>query len=136
MTNGTKAPTIYWVVAVLGLLWNCIGAYLYIQTRLNPDVMLASAPQEIRDYVTNMPLWANIGYGLGVWGSLAGSVLMLLRSRHAPNAFLVSLVGALVSYLGQFLAGVLGPAEPAMILAGILLLWWYSRRAAAQGILK
>lgn len=136
MTNGTKAPTIYWVVAVVGLLWNCIGAYMYIQARLNPDVALAAAPQEIRDYVANMPLWANIGYGLGVWGSVAGSVLMLLRSRHAPTAFLVSLVGALVSYLGQLQAGVLGVAEPAVILAGILLLWWYSRRAAAQGILK
>jgi hypothetical protein len=136
MTNGTKAPTAYWVVTVLGLLWNCIGAWMYIQARLNPDVMLASAPQEIRDYVANMPLWANIGYGFGIWGSVAGSVLMLLRSRHAPTAFLVSLVGALVSYLGQLQAGVLGVAEPAMILAGILLLWWYSRRAAAQGILK
>lgn len=136
MTNGTKVPTVYWVVAVLGLLWNCFGAYLYIQTRLNPDVMMASAPQEIRDYVANMPLWANIGYGLGVWGSFAGSILMLLRSRHAVTAFILSLVGALVSYLGQFMAGVLTPAQPIMILAVILLLWWYCRRAAAQGILK
>ncbi len=136
MTNGTKAPTVYWVVAVLGLLWNCIGAYLYIQARLNPEVVMASAPQEMRDYVTNMPLWANIGYGLGVWGSVAGSVLMLLRSRHAITAFLVSLVGAAVSYLGQFMAGVLEPALPIMIMAIIALLWWYSRRAAAQGLLK
>lgn len=136
MTNGTKVPTVYWVVAVLGLLWNCFGAYLYIQTRLSPDVIMAGAPQAIRDYVANMPLWANIGYGLGVWGSFAGSVLMLLRSRHAVTAFILSLVGALVSYLGQFMAGVLEPAQPIMILAVILLLWWYSRRAAAQGILK
>lgn len=136
MTNGTKAPTVYWVVAILGLLWNCIGAYLYIQTRLSPEVVMASAPQEMRDYVTNMPLWANIGYGLGVWGSVAGSVLMLLRSRHAITAFLVSLVGAAVSYLGQFMAGVLEPALPIMIMAIIALLWSYSRRAAAQGLLK
>ena len=136
MTNGTKVPTVYWVVAVLGLLWNCFGAYLYIMARTNPDVVMAGAPQEIRDYVANMPLWANIGYGLGVWGSFAGSVLMLLRSRHAVTAFILSLVGALVSYLGQFMAGVLEPAQPIMILAVILLLWWYCRRAAAQGILK
>ena len=136
MTNGTKAPTTYWVVAVLGLLWNCIGAYLYIQARLNPEVVMAGAPQEMQEYVANMPLWANIGYGLGVWGSVAGSVLMLLRSRHAITAFLVSLVGAAVSYLGQFMAGVLEPALPIMIMAIIALLWSYCRRAAAQGLLK
>ncbi|MFM6931728.1 MAG: hypothetical protein ACKOUT_05745 [Novosphingobium sp.] len=136
MTNGTKAPTTYWVMAGLGFLWNCIGAYMYIQARLNPDVIMAGAPQEIRDYVANMPLWANIGYGFGIWGSVAGSVLMLLRSRHAPTAFLVSFVGAAISFLGQFLAGVLGPAEPTMILVIIVALWWYSRRAATQGILK
>lgn len=136
MTNGTKAPTVYWVVAVLGLLWNCIGAWMYIQARLNPDVMMASAPQDMRDYVTNMPLWANIGYGFGIWGSVAGSVLMLLRSHHAPTAFVVSLIGAAISFFGQFLAGVLGPAEPAVILVIIVALWWYSRRAFEQGLLK
>lgn len=136
MANGTKVPTVYWVVAVLGLLWNCMGAWMYFQARVNPDVMLASAPQEMRDYIAAMPLWANIGYGFGIWGSFAGSVLMLLRSRHAPTAFLVSFVGAVISYLGQFMAGVIGPAEPIVILAIIVLLWSYSRRAAAQGILK
>ena len=123
MTNGTKAPTTYWVVAVLGLLWNCIGAYFYIQDRMNPDA-------------ATMPLWTNIGYGFGVWGSFAGSVLMLLRSRYAPTAFLVSLAGALVNSLGNLNAVMLAPMLPIMILAGILLLWWYSRRAAAQGLLK
>lgn len=136
MTNGTKAPTIYWVVAVLGFLWNCIGVYFYIQARLDPDAVMAGAPVEMRDYVANMPLWANIGYGFGIWGSFAGSVLMLLRSRHAATAFLVSFVGAAISFIGQAQAGVLRPAEPLMILGVILLLWWYSRRAAAQGILK
>lgn len=136
MANGTKVPTVYWVVAVLGLLWNCIGAYFYIQARLDPDAVMATAPQEMRDYVANMPLWANIGYGFGIWGSFAGSVLMVLRSRHAPTAFLVSFVGAAISFIGQAQAGVLRPAEPVVILAVILALWWYSRRAAAQGLLK
>ncbi len=136
MSNGTKAPTVYWVVAVLGFLWNCIGAYFYIQSRLDPDAVMASATQEMRDYVANMPLWANIGYGFGIWGSFAGSVLMLLRSRHAATAFLVSFLGAAISFAGQASAGVLRPAEPIMILAVILLLWWYCRRAAVQGIQK
>lgn len=126
----------FWTIAIAGFLWNCIGAYFYIQARLDPDAVMGSAPSEMRDYVANMPLWANVGYGLGVWGSFVGSVLMLLRSRHAATAFWVSLVGAIVSFTGQALAGVLRPAEPIVILAVIALLLWYCRRAAAAGVLR
>lgn len=139
MEQTVKAPAVpvsFWVVAVLGFLWNCIGAWFYIQARLDPDAVMAGAPQEMRDYVANMPLWANIGYGFGIWGSFAGSVLMLMRSRHAVTAFLVSLLGAIVSFTGQAMAGVLRPAEPALILTIILFLWWYSRNEAAKGLLR
>ena len=131
-----KAPTSFWAVAAAGFLWNSIGAYFYIMARLDPDAMMAGAPAEMRDYVAHMPLWANIGYGFGVWGSFAGSVLMLLRSRHAVTAFWASLIGAIVSFAGQAAAGVLRPAEPAVILAVIAFLLWFSRRAQAQGILR
>ena len=136
MTQVNKAPASFWIVAGLSLLWNCTGAYFYIMARLDPAAVMGSAPPEMQDYVANMPLWANIGYGFGVWGSVAGSVLMLLRSRHAVTAFLVSLVGAVVSFSGQALAGVLQPAEPAVILAVIAFLCWYTRRQTVAGVLK
>lgn len=131
-----KVPMSFWAVAVIGLLWNCIGVYFYMLARLDPDAVMGSAPQEMRDYVAHMPLWANIGYGFGIWGSFVGSVLMLLRSRHAATAFLVSLVGAATSFTGQALAGVLRPAEPAVILVVIAFLWWFCRRARGQALLK
>ena len=136
MTQANKAPVSFWIVTGLGLLWNGFGAYLYIIARLDPAAVMGSAPPEMQDYVANMPLWANIGYGFGVWGSVAGSVLMLLRSRHAVTAFLISLVGAVVSFSGQALAGVLQPAEPTVILVVIVFLWWYTRRQTAAGVLK
>lgn len=134
-TAAAKPATAFWVVAVLGFLWNCIGAYLYIMARLDPAAVMGDAPPEMQDYVANMPLWANIGYGFGIWGSFAGSVLMLLRSRHAVTAFLLSFAGAVASFSGQALAGVLQPVEPTLILAVIAFLWWYSRREAGMGTL-
>lgn len=135
-TSPVRPAWPFWTVAIIGFLWNCIGAYFYVLARLNPDAVMGSASVEMRDYVASMPLWADVGYGFGVWGSIAGSVLMLLRSRHAVTAFWASLIGAIVSFSGQALAGVLRPAEPLVILAVIALLLWYSRRAAAQGILR
>ena len=132
----TRAPPSFWIVAAVGFLWNCVGAYFYIQARLDPDAVMSGATPEMRAYVANMPLWANIGYGFGIWGSFAGSALMLLRSRHAVTAFAVSLIGAVVSFSGQAMAGVLRPAEPLMILTVIALLLWYARRAATKGWLR
>lgn len=136
LAPSTRPAWPFWAVAIVGFLWNCIGAWFYVQARLDPDAVMSGASSEMRDYVAHMPLWANIGYGFGVWGSFAGSVLMLLRSRQAVTAFWASLVGALVSFAGQAAAGVLRPAEPIVILAVIALLVWYSRRAVANGYLK
>ena len=86
--------------------------------------------------MATMPTWAHIGWSPGIWGSFAGSVLMLLRSRWAIQAFLVSLLGALLSFSGQAQAGVLEPAQPVMIVAVIAFLLWYSRRSQQTGILR
>lgn len=131
-----KLPASFWVISVLGFLWNAFGAYLYIMARLSPDAVMAGASPAMRDYVEHMPLWANIGYGFGIWGSFAGSVLMLMRSRHAITAFVISLAGAAVSFAGQAIAGVLTPLEPIMILTVIAFLGWYCRNSLRAGLLR
>jgi hypothetical protein len=134
--TGAKVPTSFWVIAVLGLLWNSFGAYLYMLARLDPEAALAGASPAMRDYVASQPIWANIGYGLGIWGSFLGSVAMVLRSRHAVLLFLVSLLGALVSHVGQAMAGVIPIGLAVVIMAVIAFLWWFSRREAAKGTLR
>lgn len=135
-TIGGKVPLSFRVVAGLGLIWNAFGAYLYLWSKLDPVSALAQASPAMQDYVASMPLWAHIGWSLGIWGSVAGSVLMVLRSRHAVPAFLVSLAGAALSYLGQALGGVFEPALSIFILLVIAFLWHYSRRCTAQGLLR
>ncbi|MFM5922940.1 MAG: hypothetical protein ACKOPG_01975 [Novosphingobium sp.] len=131
-----KLPASFWVISILGLLWNSFGVYLYMMARLNPDVALAQADPAMRDYVLNQPIWANIGYGLGIWGSFFGSVAMVLRRSAAVPLFLVSLIGALVSHLGQAMAGVIPVGLAITIMAVIAFLWWYCRRCAQQGLLR
>jgi hypothetical protein len=83
-------------------------------------------------------LWA-----VGVWGSVAGSVLLLMRSRHAATAFLLSLIGALASFVYQFtlekpasLETGLAVIMPIAILILIVAQWHYARRMAAAGVLR
>lgn len=141
-TRAVGVPTSYWVVSVLGMIWNSFGAYDYTMTRLRSVDYLKSAgdPQAILAWIDGFPVWAQIGWGLGVWGSLAGSLLMLLRSRHAATAFLISLAGAIVSFAYQYantpaeLSSTAGKFMPVVIVAVVLFLWTYSRKSAAQGL--
>src|SRR3546814_2994965 len=68
---------------------------------LNADYLSAFTPEQIA-YFQGFPLWANIGWAFGVWGSVLGSILLLARSRHAVTAFAVSLLGLAISSLYQF----------------------------------
>lgn len=134
--SGGSVPGSYWVTATIGLLWNGFGAYLYTLSNLGDPSVTAGAPPEMLDYIANMPVWAHAGWAFGIWGSLAGSLLMLARSRRPVGAFVVSALGALASFAAQAMAGVLTLAQPLVILAVIAFLWWYCRRAVVLGILR
>lgn len=131
-----KPPPSFWVITILGLIWNGFGAYLYLLSKFDLETALAGASPEMRDYVISQPVWANAAYALGIWGSMAGSVLMVLRSRYAVPAFAASLAGAVASFFAQALAGVIQPGLAIFILLVIAFLWHYSRRSAAQGLLR
>jgi hypothetical protein len=140
-----RPPLAYWVVAIVGALWNAFGATDYVMTRTRNQAWVAQGgdPAAILAWVDAMPLWAQVGWGLGVWGSVAGSVLMLVRSRHAAAAFLVSLIGAVVSFAYQFTHAMPGPAAntaavvmPLVILAIVTALWRYCAHAARRGWLR
>ncbi|PLK26362.1 hypothetical protein [Novosphingobium sp. TH158] len=136
----------YWAISGLSLLWNSFGAYDYTMSKLDPAAYFAAmglSPETLA-YMEAMPSWLTIFWALGVWGSFAGSVLLLLRSRHAVTAFWVSLLGLAVSQAWQLSAGGM-PAEmtaPPMLLmtvliwAGVIFFIWYSRRALAKGYLR
>ena len=67
-----RTPTHLWIVGVLSLLWNCFGSYDYLMTRMrNMDYLAGMTPPGIDvdtmlAYLDGMPLYAQIGWGLGV----------------------------------------------------------------------
>ena len=133
---GARPPLSFWVVSIAGLLWNSLGAAMYLAAKLRPELVMADAPPGMQDYVSHMPLWGHLGWSLGIWASFAGSVLMLLRSRRAGTAFAASLAGALASFAEQARAGVLEAAQPILIVIVIVYLWRFSTREAAKGTLR
>ena len=140
-----KAPTHLWIVGILSLLWNCIGGYDYVMSRTGGVAYFESVglDQAAYDWMQAMPVWASAAWAIGVWLSVIGSILLLARSRHAATAFLVSLVGALVSFAYQFLSerpasleGGMATIMPIVIAVLVLAQWWYARWMAEKGALR
>jgi hypothetical protein len=138
-------PVHLWIVGLLGLVWNGFGGYDYVMTQTDPVNYLATMGlgQESVDYMRTFPAWLTVFWALGVWGSLAGSILLLLRSRHALTAFAVSLGAFVVSQVAELVmprpvemdtAAMWGTvAFIAVAIVGQLL---YARRQAAVGVLR
>ena len=148
MATRAKTPVHVWIVGVLALLWNGIGAYDYLMTRMrNADyareMMPAVDPQAMFAWVDAFPIWAQSGWALGVWGGLLGAVLLLVRSRWAVTVFAASLIGAVLGLGYQIvaappLAGAEGPMTDAMPFVIILIalgLFLYARAMQKRGVL-
>lgn len=144
-----RAPAHLWIVGALALLWNAFGCYDYLMTRLRDTDYLASMmpgtdPAAVLAYVDSFPIWAQVGWGLGVWGGLIGALLLLIRNRYAVWAFALSLVGAVLG-LGYQMMNPGGPASmhegaaaimPYVIIAVAAFLLWYAWNAEKKGILR
>ncbi|MEO6359408.1 MAG: hypothetical protein ABIO43_02390 [Sphingomicrobium sp.] len=144
-----RAPAWFWIVAVLATLWNAFGGYDYWMTRTRNMDHLSQMPgikaEDILAYIDSYPLYAQIGWGLGVWGGLAGSVLLLMRSRYAVHAFAVSLLGMALSFGYQYFGGSKMPAGmdegahkymPLVIIAIGLGLLWFARSMRGKAVLR
>lgn len=148
MATAQPAPTPMhlWVVGILSLLWNAFGACDYTMTELGNLAwfeMMGLGPAELA-WTQSFPVWAVAAWAIGVWGSVLGSILLLLRSRHAVTAFLLSILGAVASFAYQLTAadkpaamqGGAALVMPVVVLILIAAQWYYARRQAAAGVLR
>jgi len=140
-----RTPTHLWAVGILSLLWNAFGACDYTMSEMGNASwfeMMGLGQEEIA-WVAAFPVWAVAAWAVGVWGSVLGSILLLLRSRLAAPVFLVSILGAVIAFAYQFtsdrpasMQGASAMIMPLVILVLIAAQWLYARRMAAAGVLR
>jgi hypothetical protein len=141
-----RTPLHLWVVGVVALAWNAIGVTDYVMMRTRNEEYLRAVmpkldPATALGYMDAMPLLASAGWALGVWGAIAGTLLLLARSRHAVIAYLVSLIGAVVAFAHQFTGpqpptGMGDPVVPIIVTAIALALLLYARAMRTRGVLR
>lgn len=137
-------PWQFWTIGIVSLLWNSMGGVDYVMTKTHNEAWLASFTPEQIAWVDNFPAWANTGWALGVWGALAGSVLLLMKRAWAFHAFAVSLVGLAIATVFQFGMGNMpeslntggGKAFAAVLWIIAIFLLWYAARLRKSGVLR
>ena len=96
-----KTPWHIWVVGLVSLIWHAGGAFDYVMSHLRPQFYIDMIPEDIRPqmlaYLDGYPVWATASWAIGVWAAVLGSLLILLRSRHAVALFWISLAGLIVN---------------------------------------
>ena len=143
-TAQARVPTHLWIVGLLALLWNAFGCFDYLMTVTANQTYLGKMPADTITYMNGLPKWLTAMWAIGVWGGLAGSILLLIRSHYAVWAFSLSLIGAVVGMGFQMLA----TQRPASMTAGVMavmpwviivvcaFLLWYARSAEKKGLLR
>ena len=138
--NG-KPPTAFWIIAGVALVWNLLGFMLfYMQASATDEVLRAAYGDAEYEYLSSIPTWVTIAYGIAVAAGVLGCILLLLRNVWAILAFIVSLVAIVVQDTYSFFlsdavavfgAGVI--VIPTVVLVIAIGLVFYSRSAKDRG---
>jgi hypothetical protein len=138
-----KTPVHLWIVGLLAVLWNAVGAYDYAATQFRIESYMSQFTPEQLDYFYSFPSWMDAAWAVGVWGSVLGSVFLLLRKSWAVGFFSASILGLAVSTFYNFVLSdgmaVMGSGAAkftAVIWAIALFLLFYSSTMAKRGVLR
>jgi hypothetical protein len=142
-TRTVRTPWHLWVVGVIALLWNAIGAFDYVMTETKNAVYMSAFTPEQLAFFYGFPAWVVAAWAIAVWGGVLGALLLLLRRRLAVWVFLASLVAMVVTTFHNYVlsngleifrdAGSRG--FTAVIFAIALGLFLYARAMHKRGVL-
>ena len=140
-----STPWHLWAVGGVGLLWNGFGASDFAMTQFGGEAYLRGLGMDDAAiaYYAAMPWWAMAIWAIGTWGALIGTVLLLLRSKWALHAFVISFAGFLLSLVYSYVLST--PPDMGgenmwimqlVIAAGCVFFIGYARLMTKRGVLR
>lgn len=145
MNEAVKTPWHLWVVGTFAVLVNAFPVVDFALTNLENEFWLSPLTPDQRSFILGAPLWADICWAVGGLGAFVGSVLLLLRSRHALTAYMVSIAALAGSTFYQHVlhgetTRQLFQNVALFVTIGIwiilLALFFYARSMVAKGVLR
>lgn len=141
--TSAKSPAWFWGVAGAALLWNLVGVISFFSIVTMSAETIAAMPAAESALYERMPLLTKVAFAVGVFGGVAGSVLLLLRKKNAVLVFIVSLVGIVVQFSHWLFMtdapNVYGGEAflmPALVTVIAAALVWFSKSAEGRGWIR
>lgn len=139
-----RTPWHVWTVGAVSLLWNAVGALDFTMTQTKNEAYMGQFTPEQLEYFYGFPIWVVLAWGVATWGSLTGSVLILMRRRLAVPVNGAVLAAMAVTFLHNYvltdgLKVMGGPGVlvfTAVIIVVAVLLFAYARAMTRAGVLR
>ena len=142
VANHERRPWHLWLVGVVGILWNSVGAFDYLSTQTQNESYMSQFTPEQLEFFYGFPTWVVAFWALAVWGGVLGALLLLLRRRFAAPVLLISFVSMIVTAIHNFVLsnGLEVMGGPGLVFTGLIFvfalgLWLYARSMARRGVL-
>jgi hypothetical protein len=141
-TATRSTPWHLWVIGVLALLWNGMGAFDYVMTETQNEGYMSRFTPEQLDFFYGFPAWIVALWAIAVWGGVVAALLLLLRKRFAVETFLVALVAMVITTIrnyvfadGLAVTGGFALVFSIIIFVFSVLLYLYARAMRKKGVL-
>ena len=138
-----KPSTAFWVIGIIGLIWNSMGVDGYINQTYQTDRFKSMYTEEQLDIIFNLPTWVTAAFAIAVFSSVFACILFLMRKKLAKAFFLIGLIAVIAQTTynafinpGKELYGSMEYSMLIMIPLFSLFLFWYSKKCADDGLLS
>ena len=142
-TSTGRTPWHLWVVGVLAVLWNSMGAFDYVMTQTRNEGYMSKFTPEQLEYFYGFPSWVVAFWAIAVWSGVFGALLLLLRKKLAARVLLGSFLSMVVTTIYNFglsdgleaMGGAFELVFSAMIFVIAFLLYLYAKAMKNRGVL-
>ncbi|WP_397362769.1 hypothetical protein [Olleya sp. R77988] len=139
MTNSTtqKPPIWFWIVSIIGLIWNGMGVNAYLQQAYNTQSYQDMYTAEHLLFEANSPSYVKAAFAIAVFAGVLGFVFLLLRKKLGYTLLLVSLLAVAIQMSYYFIQDhIISLPMTLMIIIGAIIFLVFARFSKLKGWLN
>ena len=143
MSNNPNKPSKnFWIIAVVGFIWNAMGVDGYLNQAYQTERFKLMYTEAQLDLIFNTPSWVMAAFAIAVFSSVLGCILLFFKKKLAKYLFLIGLIAVVIQTTynvfinpGKAYYGYLEYTMLILIPLFSLFLFWFSKKCADDGIL-